>query len=96
MPDLLDATPVATLDLHGRTVAEATAHVQSFLATWQRRAPGQVVHLITGKGRRSPNGPALLPAIRTWLRNAPRRLVRDWARDIDEGGFLVRLAGPHP
>ena len=89
--DLLDATTAATLDLHGQTVAEATAHVRSFLATWQRRAPGAVVHVITGKGRRSPNGPALLPAIRSFLKSAPATLVREWARDMDEGGFLVRL-----
>ena len=90
--DLLDATPAATLDLHGQTVAEATAHVRSFLATWHRRAPGAVVHVITGKGRRSPDGPALLPAIRSFLKSAPATLVRDWARDVDEGGFLVRVA----
>jgi DNA-nicking Smr family endonuclease len=89
--DLLDARPVATLDLHGQSVAQATAAVQTFLQSWQRRAPGGVVHVITGKGRRSATGPALRPAVARFLKSSATTLVRDWTRDTDEGGFLVRL-----
>jgi DNA-nicking Smr family endonuclease len=89
--DLLDARPVATLDLHGQSVAQATAAVKTFLQSWQRRAPGGVVHVITGKGRQSAAGPALRAAVARFLKTAAGTLVRDWARDSGEGGFLIRL-----
>lgn len=90
--DLFDTGPAADLDLHGHSVDEAARALTAFLKTWQSRAPGAVVHVITGKGRNSPNGSALKPLVTRLLKTELRSLVREWARDIDEGGFFVRLA----
>jgi DNA-nicking Smr family endonuclease len=49
--DLLDARPLAQLDLHGFTADEARAAVRNFVSAWQRRASGKVVYIITGRGR---------------------------------------------
>ena len=89
--DLLDGA-AATLDLHGAGAAEAKAAVRAFLAGQARRAPGSVVHIITGKGRGSANGAVLRPAVAAELRGpvcAP--WIADWARDAHDGGFKVRL-----
>lgn len=88
---LYDDDPVATLDLHGFRVSEIEGALGSFLATWTRRAPGQVVHVITGKGRGSPGRPALRPKVRTLLRGPLAPLARDFGRDVDDGGWLIRL-----
>ena len=82
----------ATLDLHGAGAAEARAAVRAFLRDQARRAPGGVVHVITGKGRGSASGAVLRPLVAAELRGpecAP--LVADWARDANDGGFKVRL-----
>jgi DNA-nicking Smr family endonuclease len=90
--DLLDTDPAATLDLHGHSVDDATRAVAAFLRTWRSRAPGAVVHVITGKGRNSPQGSALRPLVARLLKTELRGVVREWARDVDEGGFVIRLA----
>jgi DNA-nicking Smr family endonuclease len=88
---LFDSRISATLDLHGRTASEARQDVRSFLALSARRWPGSVVHIITGKGRGSAGRPVLRGAVAGMLRGdlAPR--VADWAKDLDDGGFLVRM-----
>lgn len=89
--DLLDGSG-ATLDLHGAGAAEARAVVRAFVATQARRAPGSVLHIITGKGRGSAHGAVLRPAVAGELRGpACAALIADWARDTDDGGFKVRL-----
>lgn len=88
---LLDARPAAVLDLHGHTAAETPALVKGFLANWARRAPGGVVRIITGKGRGSAGGPVLKPKVATLLRGEIRHLVADWAADVDDAGYVVRL-----
>lgn len=88
--DLLDGAG-ATIDLHGSAVAEARAAVRAFIATQSRTARGSVVHVITGKGKGSPNGAVLRPAIAAELRGACAHLIADWSRDTDDGGFKVRL-----
>ncbi len=88
--DPLDGRPVDTLDLHGSTADEARARVQSFLKGARQRRPGELVHIITGKGRNSPGRPVLKPAVRTLLR-ASSAQVAAFDLDDDEGGFLVRL-----
>ena len=66
--DLLDATPVATLDLHGDTALEAERRVKDFVATHARISGGQVIHIITGRVVGS-RGRAVLPgAVRRALR----------------------------
>jgi DNA-nicking Smr family endonuclease len=90
--DLLFAARVASvLDLHGRTASEAREAVRSFLSLAARRWPGSVVHIITGKGRGSVGRPVLRGAVAGMLRGELAPRIADWARDADEGGFLVRL-----
>jgi DNA-nicking Smr family endonuclease len=88
---LLDARVHAALDLHGRTAEEARALVRSFVGAAGRRTPGAVVHLITGKGRGSVGHPVLRGVVAALLRGELAPKVADWTRDVDDGGFLVRL-----
>ncbi len=87
---LLDAPVASVLDLHGTTAVEAKARAASFLQTSARTRPGSVVHIITGRGRNSPTGPVLKPAVRAVLRSAGPA-VAEWDEDVDGGGYLVRL-----
>jgi DNA-nicking Smr family endonuclease len=90
--DLLDATPVATLDLHGDTGEQAARRVRDFLRTQARVSPGQVVHIITGRGLGSRGRPVLPGVVRKTLRSPEmKKLVRESDRDLDDAGFLVRL-----
>jgi len=88
---VLDQRPVAVLDLHNYAVSEVEDATCSFILTWQRRASGSVVHIVTGKGRRSPGAPVLKPRVRQILKTQLSAAVKDWARDVDDGGFLVLL-----
>lgn len=89
--DLLDATPVATLDLHGDTALAAERRVRDFILTQSRIAKGQVVHIITGRGLGSRGRPVLPGAVRRVLTGEVSRMVQEFDRDLDESGFLVRL-----
>jgi dsDNA-specific endonuclease/ATPase MutS2 len=83
--------PIAdTLDLHGMRASEALPAVTAFLQRAQRRAPGALVHIITGKGRGSPGRPVLKTRVRTHLRSAEVP-VADFGVDLDGGGYIVRL-----
>lgn len=88
---LLDATPAATLDLHGDTALDAERRVRDFIRTHARIHGGRVVHVITGKGRGSAGRPVLPGVVRRVLGGDVARFVADWDRDLDEAGFLVRL-----
>ena len=89
--DLLDATPVATLDLHGDTALDAERRVKDFVTTHSRISKGKVIHIITGRGLGS-RGRAVLPrAVRRALTSEVERFVGEFDRDLDEAGFLVRL-----
>jgi hypothetical protein len=63
----------------------------SFLLSSSRRYPGKIVHVITGKGRGSPNGPVLKPLVKRLLQTELSKCVADWALDLDEAGYRVRL-----
>lgn len=89
---VLDRTPVAVLDLHRYAASEVQAAVINFVSTWGKRAPGAVVHIVTGKGLRSAGAPVLKPLVRRILKTRLSAVVQDWARDVDDGGFLVLLA----
>ncbi len=89
--DLLDATPAATLDLHGNTAAEAERRVKNFVVTHARISRGRVIHIITGRGRGSGGPPVLPGAVRRALASEISRFVEEYDRDLDEAGFLVRL-----
>jgi len=88
---LLDAPVAAQLDLHRLTADEVERVVRGFLETWQRRGPGSVVRIITGKGRNSPAGPVLLPRVRTLLKGPLARYVADWRLGDDGGSFVVKI-----
>jgi DNA-nicking Smr family endonuclease len=89
--DLLDASPVATLDLHGDTALEAERRVKDFVTAHSRISPGKVIHIITGRGRSSGARPVLPGAVRRALATEIRRFVEEYDGDLDEAGFLVRL-----
>ena len=91
MGSLFDSRISSVLDLHGRTASEAREAVRSFLSLSARRWPGSVVHIITGKGRGSVGRPVLRGAVAGMLRRELAPRIADWARDVDDGGFLVRL-----
>lgn len=65
--------------------------VRRFIETMGRRAPGAVVHVITGKGKGSAGRPVLRGAVAALLRGELAPRIADWSRDVDEGGFLVRV-----
>lgn len=88
---LLDAPVAAQLDLHRLTGDEVERVVRSFLESQQRRGPGSVVRIITGKGRNSPAGPVLLPRVRTLLKGSLARYVADWRLGDDGGSFVVKV-----
>jgi DNA-nicking Smr family endonuclease len=88
---LLDAPVVAQLDLHRLTADEVERLVRNFLETQQRRGPGAVVRIITGKGKNSPDGPVLLPKVRTLLKGPLARYVADWRLGDDGGSFVVKV-----
>jgi hypothetical protein len=88
---LLDATPVATLDLHGDTALDAERRVRDFVRSHARVSRGRVVHVITGKGRGSVGRPVLPAVVRRVLAGDVSSFVADWDKDLDEAGFLIRL-----
>jgi DNA-nicking Smr family endonuclease len=87
---LLDAPVVAQLDLHRLTGDEVERVVRNFLETQAARGRG-VVRIITGKGKNSPDGPVLLPRVRSLLKGALARYVADWRLGDDGGSFVVRV-----
>ncbi|QEM70073.1 DNA mismatch repair protein MutS [Geobacter sp. FeAm09] len=82
------------LDLHGLTREEALAALPRFLNT--ARHKGQKAALvITGKGNNSPGEPVLQQAVASWLRDAGRGMVLEFAPAPREmggsGAFIVFL-----
>ena len=91
-PDaLLDARPGATLDLHGDTALEAERRTHDFIVTYARISPGTVLHIITGRGRGSAGLPVLPGVVKRVLQGSAGQFVANFDRDLDDGGFLVRL-----
>lgn len=91
--DPLDGRVDETLDLHGFAAVEARTVLAGFLKSAQQRHPGGLLHLITGRGKRSAGGPVLKPLVKTALAAAPMTIIHAWGKDDNDGGFLVRLAG---
>ncbi|MBC7897933.1 MAG: Smr/MutS family protein [Cytophagaceae bacterium] len=91
--DPLDGRVDETLDLHGYAAVEARAFLTGFLTSAQRRHPGALLHIITGRGKRSATGPVLKPLVKATLGATPASVVNAWGKDDNDGGFLVRLAG---
>ncbi len=94
MLDWTDRPVAATFDLHGQHVNEAAANAERFLRTQARARPGDVVRLITGRGRQGGAAP-VRTRVRTLLRSLreQRVIVRDYVLEESEGSFLVRLQG---
>ncbi len=88
---LLDARADAELDLHGFGAMEARSAVRAFLESWQRRKAGAVVHIITGRGKGSANGPVLRGLVKSLLQGELRGMVSQWSVDDGEGGYRVRV-----
>jgi DNA-nicking Smr family endonuclease len=87
------------LDLHGLTREEALEALSRFLRNARQR--GQKAALvITGKGNNSPGEPVLQQAVASWLRDAGRELVLEFAPAPREmggsGAFVVFLRPPPP
>ena len=77
--------------LHGYSATEARGAVRNAFVSWQRRKSGALLHIITGKGKGSPNGPVLRGLVKGLLRGDLHLMVADYALDEDEGGYKVRL-----
>ena len=88
---LLSGSPVATLDLHGYTGAEARLRVRDFLTTHSRISPGDVVHIITGKGTGSVGDAVLPELVRDLLDDEASDQVDDYAGMMGGGGWVVRV-----
>lgn len=86
------------LDLHGLTREEALAALPRFLNTARRK--GQKAALvITGKGINSPGEPVLQQAVASWLRDAGREMVLEFApapREMGGSGAFVVFLRPLP
>ena len=85
-------SPIAKpLDLHGLDRAQARQAVERLLSGKGGARAGQVVHIITGRGSRSAGDPVLYPLVRGLLTGALSRHVAEYSKDLNEGGYLVRL-----
>lgn len=86
------------LDLHGLTREEALEALPRFLRA--ARQKGQKAALvITGKGYNSPGEPVLQQAVASWLRDAGRELVLEFApapREMGGSGAFVVFLRPSP
>ena len=89
--DLLDATPDATLDLHGDSAHQAERRVKDFVRSQALLRGERVIHIITGRGVGSKQGPVLLGVVKRLLDSELSAQVAEYDRDLDEGGFLIRL-----
>jgi len=85
---LLDAKATGTLDLHGFGAAEARSALSLFV---RGRRGGEILHVITGRGRGSAGAPVLRPLVSGMLKGELAPLVADWSRDATDGGFLLKL-----
>ena len=91
--DPFDGPVDHTIDLHGLRADQSRALVLSMIGSIYRKTPGALVHVITGKGRGSAGALVLKRTIRTLLGSGQVPHVEDWATDLDDGGYMVRLGG---
>lgn len=79
------------LDLHGLTREEALEALPRFLHSAQLKGQKAVL-VITGKGNHSPEEPVLHQAVASWLRDAGRKTVLEFApapREMGGSGAYV-------
>ena len=70
---------------------EAERRTHDFIVTQSRLSRGGVVHVITGRGRGSAGRPVLPGAVKRVLRGSARQFVTEYDRDLDDGGYMIRL-----
>ncbi|MFL5475998.1 MAG: Smr/MutS family protein [Gemmatimonadales bacterium] len=92
MPDWTDRVPAATFDLHGQSVSEAALNAERFLRAQAKARPGDVVRLITGRGRAGGGAPirSRIRALLVTLKHSGR-VVRDYTLEHTDGSYLIRL-----
>jgi len=89
---LVVETPVAVLDLHGLTAAQAQRRLADFIRTQSRISSGRVVHIVTGRGTHSEDGPVLPGVANSVLRDDFTDEVEMIAGLPGGGALAVRLA----
>ncbi len=89
--DPLDGPIGQTIDLHGFRREEARLRVIAVVTAAHRKQRGELVHIITGKGRHSPDGAVLKGAVKTVLKGDLAPMIKAFGPDLDEGGYLVRV-----
>lgn len=88
---LIGAYPVRELDLHGLTAAQAETRVRDFILTCARSMSGQVVRIVTGKGKRSAGRPVLEPMVRDLLAGGLAAYVAEFRLERGGGSYLLRI-----
>jgi DNA-nicking Smr family endonuclease len=86
------------LDLHGLTREEALDALPRFLRSAQKNGQKAVL-VITGKGNHSPEEPVLHQAVASWLRDAGKTAVVEFApapREMGGSGAYVVFLRPLP
>jgi DNA-nicking Smr family endonuclease len=79
------------LDLHGMSRDEALESIKHFITGAYNRGQ-KVVLVITGKGNNSPGAPVLQAAVVSWLREAGKKMVAEFApapQQMGGSGALV-------
>lgn len=88
---VFDSRVAAELNLHGFDAAQARQAVERLLGGKGGARPGEVAHIITGRGNHSTGRPVLLPLVGGIIRGELGRRVAEYSKDENEGGYLVRL-----
>jgi DNA-nicking Smr family endonuclease len=91
VPGLLDSPVAITLDLHGLDAARARQAVERLLRRKGGARSGEVVHIVTGRGRGSAGRPVLKPLVGRLLAGELAPFVGEYSKDLNDGGYLVRL-----
>lgn len=89
--DPLDGPIADTIDLHGFRREEARLRVIAVVTSAHRKQRGELIHIITGKGRHSPDGAVLKGAVKTVLKGDVAPMIKAFGPDLDDGGYLVRV-----
>ena len=89
--DPLDGPIALVVDLHGFRREEARARVTAVVTVAHRKKRGELLHIITGRGRHSPDGAVLKGAVKTLLKGDLAPMIKAFGPDLDEGGYLVRV-----
>jgi len=88
---LLSEMPIAELDLHGFSRAQARLRVRDFIMTYSRISSGGVVHIVTGRGKHSGGDAVLKSLVQDMLHDDVADLVQEQAGLHGGGGWVVRL-----